>query len=295
MRVLNFGSLNIDTTYFVSHIVQPGETLSSDRVEISVGGKGLNQTVALAKGGAEAYHAGLIGEDGGFLKQFLDDMGVNTEFVKKSECRTGSAMIQVDERGENCIVLYGGANQQMTEEYIDNVLADFGEGDWLVLQNEINLLSYIIGAGSRRGMKIALNPSPFNEKIEQCDLRKCEMLLVNEVEVGQITGEKTPDRALERLLELYPDIKVVLTAGKKGAYYGDKTGTIFQKAEAVKVVDTTGAGDTFTGFFLSEYIKTGDVNTAMKYGTAAAAISVTRKGAAESMPSFDQVIMYHHK
>jgi len=289
MRILNFGSLNIDTTYYVNHIAQPGETLSADRVEVSVGGKGLNQTAALARGGARVWHAGLIGEDGTFLKKFLEDMGADTEFVRTTDCRTGSAMIQVDERGENCIVLYGGANQGMTKAYIDDVLRHLGSGDWLVLQNEINLLSYIIDTACERGMKIALNPSPFNDKLNFCDLHKCAMLLVNRVEAQQMTGEEEAPEALHRLLEMYPDMKVVLTVGKNGAYYGDRSGILLQRSENVKVVDTTGAGDTFTGFFLARFIETGDIKTAMRYGTAAAAISVTRKGAAQSMPTLEEI------
>lgn len=289
MRILNFGSLNIDTTYYVNHIAQPGETLSADRVEVSVGGKGLNQTAALARGGARVWHAGLIGEDGIFLKKFLEEMGANTEFVRITDCRTGNAMIQVDEKGENCIVLYGGANQGMTREYIDDVLGHFGSGDWLVLQNEINLLSYIIDSAYERGMKIALNPSPFDDRLKSCNLHKCAMLLVNRVEARQMSGEEAQEEALHRLLEMYPDMKVVLTAGKSGAYYGDRSGILFQQAEKVKVVDTTGAGDTFTGFFLARFIETGDAKTAMRYGTAAAAISVTRKGAAQSMPTLEQI------
>lgn len=163
MKILNFGSLNIDYTYSVDHIVHPGETITSGSLEVFPGGKGLNQSIALARAGADVYHAGLIGEDGIFLRDLCRESGVKTGYIRETETRTGNAIIQVSEKGENCIILYPGANREQTEEYIDEVLKGFGEGDVLLLQNEINLLDYLISKGAEKGMKIVLNPSPFDE------------------------------------------------------------------------------------------------------------------------------------
>ena len=164
MKVLCFGSLNIDYTYKVDHFVKKGETLSSGSLQVFSGGKGLNQSIALARAGAETYHAGSIGEDGRFLLEQLQDAGVDTRYVTVLETvRTGNAIIQNDKEGDNCILLYGGANQAVTTNQADAVLEHFRKGDFLVLQNEINELAYIMERAHERGMKIVLNPSPMDE------------------------------------------------------------------------------------------------------------------------------------
>ena len=163
MKVLSFGSLNIDYVYKVDHFVQKGETLSSKSLNVFSGGKGLNQSIALAKAGVETYHAGAIGEDGKFLLEILEEAGVDTSCVKiLSDERTGNAIIQNDEDGDNCILLYGGANQAITKAQVDAVLSRFDAGDYLVLQNEINELPYMMTKAHEKGMKIVLNPSPMN-------------------------------------------------------------------------------------------------------------------------------------
>lgn len=135
MKILCFGSLNIDYTYKVEHFVQKGETISSQSLQVFSGGKGLNQSIALAKAGAEVYHAGAVGTDGGFLLRQLEEAGVNTEHVVVlDKIRTGNAIIQNDKVGDNCIILYGGANQAITREQVERVLKSFNEGDYLLLQ-----------------------------------------------------------------------------------------------------------------------------------------------------------------
>lgn len=131
MKVLNFGSLNLDLVYAMDHIVRGGETFSADRLDKFPGGKGLNQSVALAKAGAEVYHAGNIGADGGLLMDTLKNAGVHTEHVRVLEGSSGHAVIQVDRRGENAILLFTGANGCVTPEQIDNVLDHFPPGTTL--------------------------------------------------------------------------------------------------------------------------------------------------------------------
>ena len=172
MKVLCFGSLNIDYTYRVPHFVHKGETLSSESLEVFSGGKGLNQSVALAKAGVDTYHAGVIGEDGMFLVKVLQEAGVHTELIKiRSDVRTGNAIIQNDHEGDNCILLYGGANQAVTEKQVDETIEKFEKGDFLLIQNEINELSYIVQKAHEKQMKIVLNPSPMNEKILNLPLK----------------------------------------------------------------------------------------------------------------------------
>ena len=182
MKILNFGSINIDIFFRVEHIVRPGETISSESIEKRAGGKGLNQSVALAKVSDSVYHAGSIGTDGNFLIEEMENFGVDTSLLKKSDKLTGNAIIQVDDKGENSIVLYKGANFDNSESYVDEVLSHFEKDDILVLQNEINCMPYIVNKAYENGLKIVLNPSPITDEIEKIDLDKIDLLLVNETE-----------------------------------------------------------------------------------------------------------------
>lgn len=290
MKVLNFGSLNLDFVYQVDHMVSPGETLASLQMQTFCGGKGLNQSIALAKAGAEVYHAGCIGEDGRLLVEALEKEGVRTDYVKTLEGKTGHAIIQVDRGGQNCILLYGGANRAQTEEYVDQVLAGFDAGDMILLQNEINLLGYIIDRAYDRGMTIVLNPSPFDENLSGCDLSKVSVFLINEVEGSQITGEKDPERILEKLAETYPGTHVVLTLGSEGSVYQADGCRIRQNIYHVETVDTTAAGDTFTGYFVASLLEGLDVAECMDLAAKASALSVTRQGASPSIPRRQEVL-----
>lgn len=295
MNVLCFGSLNIDYTYRVDHFVQKGETISSDSLQVFSGGKGLNQSVALAKAGVSTYHAGAVGTDGNFLLEMLNEAGVDTSHVKVlTKIRTGNAIIQNDKDGDNCILLYGGANQAITKEQADEVLSHFGAGDYLVLQNEINELSYIIEKAGETGMNIVLNPSPMDEKILALPLDAVNYFLLNEVEAGQIlhmdSQEETNMLTLaEKLLLRFPKAHIVLTAGSEGAYYVDAKKQFKQDSFKVKVVDTTAAGDTFSGYFIAGLMTGLSEEAAMEQAAKAAAIAVTRPGAAPSIPSMEEV------
>lgn len=298
MKVLCFGSLNIDYTYKVDHFVKKGETLSSESLQVFTGGKGLNQSVALARSGVETYHAGMVGEDGVFLLQELRKAGVNTDCVKISrEVRTGNAIIQNDRGGDNCILLYGGANQAITREQVDEVIGRFEAGDFILLQNEINELSYIVDKAHARGLKIVLNPSPMNEKILGLPLEYVDYFLLNEIEAGQILGEDISGGydgkiLAGRLLEKFPSAVIVLTMGGDGSIYKDSTEEVVQSVYKVCAVDTTAAGDTFTGFFIGGIIQGYTVCEAMDMASKAAAIAVTRKGAAPSIPTLHEVEMF---
>ena len=289
MKILNFGSLNIDRVYNVDEFVKPGETISSKNMGIFAGGKGLNQSVAVAKAGAEIYHAGMIGKEGQFLKELLEDNNVNTSLLKTVEGETGHAVIQVNRNGQNCILLYSGANHKIDEAYVDYVLQNFEEGDILILQNEISCLDYIVKKAYDKKMKIALNPSPINENIEKIELGKIEWLILNEIEGEALTGEKHPDRSVSCLLNRFSNLKIVLTLGDKGSVYKDAKESVKQSVYKVKAVDTTAAGDTFTGYFIAGISKSEDIKDILKTASMAAAISVSRKGAANSIPNISQV------
>ena len=289
MKVLNYGSLNIDHVYQVDQIVQPGQTIDSYGVNVFPGGKGMNQSIAIARAGCRVYHAGNIGADGQFMKELLEEAGADCKWLRTVEVGTGSTFIQVDSNGQNCIVLNGGANRANSKEYVDEVLADFGEGDLVLLQNEINEVGYIIDKAYEKGMIIVVNPSPMNEKILACDLKKVSMFLMNEDEGMAITGKQEPGDILAAMTEMYPDAQTVLTLGSKGSVYQGKGRTIEQKAFRVKAVDTTAAGDTFTGYLLAGMARGEDMAKCLEEGSKASAIAVTREGATTSIPVLAEV------
>lgn len=290
MKILNFGSINIDIFFAVDHIVRPGETISADSIEKRPGGKGLNQSVALAKVSEEVFHTGNIGRDGLFILDLMKEYGIDTSLIRFSEEDTGNAIIQVDENGENSIVLYKGANFDNSIEYVDQVLDKFKKDDIIVLQNEINLMPYIVEKAYKKGMKIVLNPSPITVEIEKIDLAKIDLLLVNETEAKTLADVSDPKDAIKYFRESYPEMKVVMTLGKDGSMYFDKESEVFQASFKVDAVDTTGAGDTFTGYFVTYFYKGEEIEKCLEIAAKASALSVTKKGASVSIPSHDMVL-----
>ncbi len=290
MKFLNFGSLNLDFVYDVEHFVRPGETISSAALNTFSGGKGLNQSVALSRAGAQTYHGGCIGKDGQILLDGLRAAGADVSFVRVlKSCRTGHAIIQVDPSGQNCILLFGGANQAVTDVQIEETLSRFGAGDFLLLQNEINGLEQLMEKAAEKGIRIAFNPSPIDRKISQLPLEKVEFFLLNEIEGAALGGGNRPEEILEGLKKRYPKAKIVLTLGKEGALYFDGEKTFFQPIFPVKVMDTTAAGDTFTGYFLEAVSRGLPGDVCLKRAAAASAIAVSRKGASPSIPDGAEV------
>ena len=291
MKILNFGSCNIDYVYSMEHIVRVGETLSTYKLETFEGGKGLNQSIAIARAGAKVYHAGCVGEDGKMLTDLLERSGVDLSYVKTVEGKNGHAIIQVSAKGENSIFLYGGSNEMVTEEFVDSVLADFSEGDIILLQNEISSVSYIIDRAYEKKMCIVFNPSPFTDEIKKLDVGKLSYVLLNEVEASEFSGCDDPDASLSYFEESYPNLKVILTLGSKGCIYLDNGVRYRQHAFKTEVVDTTAAGDTFTGYFVAGINAGLDTEKNLKLASAAATITVSRMGAAPSIPVKDEVLM----
>lgn len=293
MKALNYGSLNIDFVYNVEHFVRSGETISSQNMAIFAGGKGLNQSVALAKSGIDTWHAGNIGEDGEFLAEILQKAGAHTDLISRLPGRNGHAIIQKQPNGQNCILLYGGSNQQNTKAQVDEVLSHFEKGDYLILQNEINEIAYIMERAHEKGMIIVLNPSPMDEKIFTYPLEYVDYFLLNEIEAKDLTRFKDfgeVDALLDAVCSHFPNSKVVLTLGEYGSIYKDEKQKIHQPIVKVPVVDTTAAGDTFTGFFIGSIAKGLSSKEAMQIAAKASAIAVSRQGAAPSIPELNEVI-----
>lgn len=337
MKVLNFGSLNIDYVYSVDHFIRPGETMSSTGMEIFCGGKGLNQSIALAKAGAKVSHAGAVGKnDGERLIAALTDAGVDVTLIRRTGGLSGHTIIQVDRNGQNCILLYGGANQEITEEQIDRTLEHFTEGDRLLLQNEISGLPYLMEQAKRCGMKIYLNPSPVTRELLEAPLNLVDCFILNEIEASDICASRMeksvriaegtqrpeqppqrpeqpsqrpeqlpqgpgqpsqgpgqplppPESLPELLHELYPQAAILLTLGENGSIYYDGTLKVSQPAFPVKAVDTTAAGDTFTGYFMAAEAEGRDVEDCLLRATKAAALAVSRKGASVSIPEAKEI------
>ncbi|MBQ8490439.1 MAG: ribokinase [Pseudobutyrivibrio sp.] len=293
MKVLNFGSLNLDYTYQVAHIVRAGETILAKEVNMNLGGKGFNQSVALSRAGLVCFHAGLVGEEGLEFYDACETFGIKTDYIKTVTGRCGHTVIQVDENGQNSIVLFGGANQKNSKEYVDEVLNNFDTGDVIILQNEINELPYLIDQAFAKGMTIALNPSPYDERLEECDLGKVSVFVLNETEGQQMTGMTTPATIISAMAASYSNAKIVLTLGEGGSIYHHGDEELYQPAFKVDAVDTTAAGDTFTGYFVAGLIKKLPMREVLINSSKAAALAVTKHGAASSIPFMSEVELFN--
>lgn len=306
MKALVFGSLNIDHVYEVEHFVQPGETLASEDLQFFCGGKGLNQSIALSRAGVPVWMAGAVGsQDADMLLRCLDEAGVHTELILRKEISSGHAIIQKTPDGENGILLYGGANRKITETDVEDVLSHFSEGDYLILQNEINQMPYIMEKAHQMGMKIVLNPSPMDEQIFTLPLDCVDYLILNEGEGAAMASrfrtpedeggsqpggsESAADGILARLMARFPDTHIIMTLGSRGSVYRYRGQVYAQAAYPAEAVDTTGAGDTFTGYLIGSRMRGKSMETAMDLAAKAAAISVGRPGASASVPALEEV------
>ena len=289
MKILNYGSMNIDRVYTVEHTVRPGETILAGGMALYCGGKGLNQSIAIAKAGGDIYHAGLLGEDGDMLLAALTRYGVNTDHVRRVPGASSHTVIQVDGAGQNCIIVCPGENVRVTDKDIDRVLEGFSAGDLLVLQNELDNTASIMRKSAAKGMTLMFNPSPVNEAMTGYPLRLVGWFLMNEIEGEALTGETDPSRILTAMAERYPTASVVLTLGAQGAYCAHEGQTYYQPAFKVKAVDTTAAGDTFTGYLLAGLARGEALPAVLERAARASSITVSRKGAADSIPTWQEL------
>jgi ribokinase len=282
--VLNFGSMNIDHVYRVDHLALPGETIACHDYRRFPGGKGLNQSIALAHAGARVWHAGRVGATDMWLATTLQDNKVDTRFIEAAEGPSGHAIIQVDRKGENSIVIFGGANRLISGEDATRVISEFEPGDYLLAQNEVSAVAPMMHSAKEKGMFVVFNPAPMTPEVLEYPLDLVDILVVNRTEAMGLCGENEPSAICDALNSRYPNASVVLTLGRDGATYSTPVLRIHQPALRVEAVDTTAAGDTFIGFFLAELIETGEPASALACGCSAAAVCVTRHGAADSIP-----------
>lgn len=290
-KALVIGSINIDKVYELEHIVRPGETVSSRKYRTAWGGKGLNQAIALSRGGADTALAGCVGApELEALTAVCAEAGVDAARIRARSVTTGHAIIQVDANGQNCIIVEPGANGTVDPDDIAAFLEGYGTGDILLTQNEISHMPEVLRAAHEKGLTVVLNPSPFSAEILSWPLECVDIFLVNEIEGEALSGESAPEKILDTLRRRFPRAAIVLTLGHDGAMYADKTERFSVPARRVTAVDTTAAGDTFTGYFLAILLRGGTPKDAMEIAATAAAIAVTRPGAVPSIPWLEETL-----
>ena len=289
MPVLNFGSCCIDHVYSVPHFAAPGETLPCSDYQVHPGGKGLNQSIALAAAGAKVRHAGKVGEDGLWLLELMASKNIDVSMMNVDAGPTGHANIQVTPEGENSIVLFGGANRTITKSDIDEVLEDVRSGEFLLLQNEISALDYLIDRAREKKMRVVFNAAPMSGDVNALPLEAIELLVINEIEGFELTKKTAPDDIIAILSSRFASTNILLTLGAAGSIYAGKGDSVFQPAMKVDAIDTTAAGDTYVGFFLAGYSAGNSVEECLALATSAAAVCVTRAGAATSIPSLGEL------
>ncbi|MDR2752188.1 MAG: ribokinase [Clostridiales bacterium] len=292
MKIINFGSLNLDYVYKVDKIVSPGETISSEGYSVFCGGKGLNQSIALRKAAnanIQVCHAGAIGKDGAALRKALEENGVDTSMLQEVDGPSGHAIIQVDKKGRNSIIVHGGANKSLSFGLIQMAVSSLEPGDIALAQNETNLTAEIARLCAKQGVHFALNPSPMDDVISKTfPFELVRWLLINEIEGQALSGESEPRKIAEVLSNRYPECEIVLTLGEDGVLYKSKVQEMSVSACKVDAVDTTAAGDTFAGFFLGSVAEGDILPKSLPLASAAAAIAVSRMGASASIPTRDE-------
>ncbi len=291
MSILNYGSLNIDHVYGVPHFVRPGETLASDSYTMEPGGKGANQSAAIARAGGSVMHAGKIGADGFWLVDQLRECGVDTSGIRTYDGVSGHTIIQIDAAAENAIILHGGGNQEISTSEIDETLAAASPGTVVLLQNEISNTGYIIRKAAEIGLPICINPAPMDPDVLTYPLELVHTLVVNETEGAAITGPlATSHEVLDALVARFPKPDVILTLGAQGVLCrsGDERYEI--PAAPAHAVDTTAAGDTFIGYYLARRQAGDSVEVSLVIAGKASAIAVSRPGAMRSIPLASEVL-----
>jgi len=277
MTIWNLGSINIDHVYQVQDFVAPGETLGVQGYSWGLGGKGLNQSVAIARSGGQVQHMGAIGSGDRDTRWAIENLGLDQHMAHIHEVAgpTGHAIIQVNAAGENCILLAPGANRALDELRLKDAFDQTMEGDWLLLQNETSAGEMAVTRAKARGMRVCYAAAPFEAAAVAALIDQIDLLSVNEVELAQLEAAMT-----------LSGVARLVTLGSKGAYYEDEQGTrTTVEACSVTPIDTTGAGDTFLGAFLARLDAGQDLPACLHWAAAAAALQVMRQGAAPAIPA----------
>lgn len=286
MTIFNLGSINADHVYSVPHLPLPGETLAAIGFAVGLGGKGTNQSVAAARAGSEVFHIGAVGPDGAWARDKLAELGVNVDGVAQISTPTGHAIINVDSNAENAIVLFQGANVALNEDEIARALEAAKAGDTLLMQNETSHQAFAAEIAQKRGVRVVYSAAPFSIEAVRAVLPFVSMLAMNEGEADQLCA------ALETDIANLPVAETLVTFGSKGAQWRGNGEVLNVESFSVAPVDTTGAGDTFAGYFAAACDQGLERMESLKLASAAAAIKVTRAGAAEAIPARADVDLF---
>ena len=282
--IFNLGSINADNFYRVAHLPGAGETLAADQLTQGLGGKGANMSVAAVRAGARVQHIGAVGADGAWAIQRLRAYGVGVDHIAQTQGATGHANICIDPQGENAIVLFAGANHALTPDQIETALAAAGPGDWLMLQNETNAQVAAAQAARAKGLGVLYAAAPFCEQAVRAALPYLDLLVLNSVEAAQL--EAALSQPIAQLV--VPDI--VITQGAQGCLWLPENRAERRfAAPRVTAIDTTGAGDTFTGFLAAGLDRGQGMTQAIETAIRAAALMVTRQGTADVIPALDEL------
>lgn len=290
--IFNFGSINIDHTYYVPHLVRPGETLASREYTVGLGGKGVNQSLAIARARGNVSHWGKLSSSDAWVINELKSAGVDVDGVELAQQPSGHAIVQIDQHGENSILLFPGANHSFTKEQVAALVKQANPEDTILIQNECNGLNELIPLAVSHGCDVIFNPAPMSSDVTLLPLNQCNLLFFNRSEAALLAGmpiESSAQDLLGSCNKIVGGADVVLTLGNEGAWYQRGTEVLFQSAFEVKAVDTTAAGDTFVGYFLAARQAGLAPSLCLLRASAAAALAVQRRGAARSIPAVNEV------
>ena len=284
MAIYNLGSINIDYFYSLPHLVRPSETLAANDFKQGLGGKGANQSVAIAKAGGTVKHIGAMHPAEHRYFDQLHSLNIDTTHISMSDTATGHGIVMVDEESaENQIVVYPGANVAITEQMVEEGLSDASSSDWALCQNETSQTDYFMRSAKAKGMNLCYSAAPFDAEKALQMLPLVNMLVVNEIEA------KGLESALNRPINESGVDHILVTLGSRGVRYIGLEDEFTVPSPSVEAVDTTGAGDTFLGLFLARYDQTGDLKTSLHFAVTGAAIQVTRPGTADAIPSLEEI------
>ncbi|MEP4199369.1 MAG: PfkB family carbohydrate kinase [Aliishimia sp.] len=281
--VFNLGSINRDKTIKVPRFPRPGETIAGQEASACLGGKGLNISLALHRAGQSVSHIGAVHKDDADTVNEIEVFGLKADAIERSSHMTGEAYVLLDDDRENAIVLCPGANMEISRNHIDQCFITAKSGDWLVLQNETNNQHYAVGKARAKGMTVGLVAAPFDAEVVGSLSGDLDLLVLNEIEAAQL--EQAKSTSISNIgIPL-----VVVTKGAAGATLYRNGLPLHIASLPVKPIDTTAAGDTFFGFFLSAVLAGLSDNDALRRANAAAALSVQTYGAAHSIPTLRDV------
>ena len=299
-KVVVLGSLNVDRILQMDRVPEPGETLALNNQDMAGGGKGANQAIAAARSGAQTSFIGRVGadENGKFMLQQLVNSGVTTDLVAVDEdAGTGQAFVMVEKSGENRILIYGGANAQLSATDVKKAQTQIAAADLMVAQLEtpVETTQFAFQMAKELGVKTILNPAPAMAKLPAELLKNTDVITPNETEVEILTGIAVTDeaamlKAAQRLHDLGV-ATVIITLGSKGVFYDDGAQHGIVPAFKVQAVDTTAAGDTFLGALSSELNPDlSNLKTAIEYGNKASSLAVQKMGAQPSIPTRKDIL-----